>query len=164
MRSLWVLVLLLTGTAAWAAEPATPVTFGDRLHAKFQHPRCLICHQFNTYQRQGLTYTTHRSRYLCIQCHRADVVGMPPETVWIAPTNMDYTGFSAAATCKLIKQRMGVDPDGKKLAHHLLTDGRILWALESGMTPAGQRPPVPGGYAEFKRDIEAWVQDGMRCE
>ena len=153
--------MLLAACGPLAAEP---VTFGDRLHAKFQHGRCLTCHQFNTQKRQGLSYTTHRTRYLCAQCHRPEVVGLPPNTEWIAPQNLDYTGFSAAATCRLIKQRMGHDPDGSKLAHHLLADGRIKWAFNSGMTPGGQRPVVPGGYAEFKEEIEAWVQDGMRCE
>ncbi|MGK2951591.1 MAG: hypothetical protein ACSLEZ_04280, partial [Thiobacillus sp.] len=74
------------------------------------------------------------------------------------------TGFSAATTCRLIKQRMGIDPDGRRLVQHLLADGRIRWALDSGMTPGGQKPAVPGGYAECQRDVEAWIQDGMRCE
>lgn len=161
MRSLWILVLLAAGCGPLAAEP---VTFGDRLHAKFQHPRCLTCHQFNTYQRRGLAFTSHRSRYLCGQCHRPDIIGSPPGTEWMAPNNMDYTGFSATATCRLIKQRIGIDPDGQRLVHHLLSDGRIRWALDSGMTPSGQRPAVPGGYAEYKNEVEAWIKDGMRCE
>ena len=143
---------------------AAPVTFGDRLYAKFQHERCLSCHQFNSFQRQGRAFTSHRNRYLCMQCHRPEVIGLPPNTEWMAPNNMDYTGFSAAATCRLIKQRIGIDADGQKLAHHLLNDGRIRWALDSGMTPGGQKPSVPGGYAEFKSEIEDWVKDGMRCE
>jgi hypothetical protein len=59
---------------------------------------------------------------------------------------------------------MGSDPGGQKLVHHLLHDGRIHWALDSGMTPAGRAPTVPGGYAEWQGDVEAWVRDGMRCE
>lgn len=160
MRALFLIVLLAT----FGPLAAEPVKFGDSLHAKFHHDRCLTCHQFNTYKRQGLAYTTHRTRYLCAQCHRPEIVRLPPNTEWIAPNGMDYTGFSAAATCRLIKQRMAPDPDGKKLAHHLLADGRIQWAFDSGMTPGGQRPPVPGGYDEFRQDIEAWIKDGMRCE
>lgn len=148
-----------------AAPAAEPVTFASSgLHAKFQHPRCLACHQFNSPQHAGRAFGSHRSRYLCVQCHRPDVIGLPPNTDWLAPNRMDYTGFSAAATCHLVKARMGVDPSGEKLAHHLLVDGRIRWALDSGMTPGGQKPPVPGGYAEWKRDVAAWVRDGMRCE
>lgn len=161
MRGLLALMLLLTGYGPLAAAP---VTFGDRLHAKFQHERCLACHQFNTRAHDGRAFGSHRSRYLCVQCHRPDLIDLPPNTEWMAPNNLDYTGFSAAATCRLIKQRIGIDPDGRRLAAHLLSDGRIRWALDSGMTPGGQKPAVPGGYADWARDVEAWLQDGMRCE
>ncbi len=161
MRTLLMIMLLV---AAGGPLAAAPVTFGDSLHAKFHHERCLSCHQFNSPQHQGRSFSSHRSRYLCIQCHRPDVIGLPPNTEWMAPNNMDYTDFPASATCRLIKARMGFDPDGSKLVQHLLVDGRIRWALESGMTPGGPKPAVPGGYAEWKRDVEAWVKDGMRCE
>lgn len=160
-RKLFVGGLLWVWAALAAAEP---VTFATRLNAKFHHERCLACHQFNSPRQQGRGYTSHRNLYLCAQCHRADVVGLSPHTEWMAPNNMDYTGFSAAATCRLVKARMGVDPGGQKLVRHLLTSGRIRWSLDSGMTPAGPQPAVPGGYAEWQRDIEAWVRDGMRCE
>ena len=163
MRNVLLILLAVLGTWALPAA-AEPVTFATRLHAKFHHPRCLSCHQFNSPQHQGRAFTSHRSRYLCIQCHRPDLIGLPPNTEWMAPNNMDYTGFPAAATCRLIKQRMGVDPDGRRLAQHLLADGRIRWALDSGMTPDRQKPAVPGGYAEWQRDVEAWLKDGMRCE
>lgn len=162
MRNVLAILLALT---AWAIPAAAePVTFATHLHAKFHHPRCLSCHQFNSPQHQGRAFNSHRSRYLCTQCHRSSLIGLPPNTEWMAPNNMDYTGFSAAATCHLIKQRMGVDPDGRKLAQHLLADGRIRWALDSGMTPGGQKPAVPGGHAEWQRDVEAWLRDGMHCE
>lgn len=161
MRRLLASLLLAAGCGPLAAAPAT---FGDRLHAKFQHERCLACHQFNSIQHPGRAFTSHRSRYLCMSCHRPDRIGLPPNTEWMAPNNMDHTGFSAAATCRLIKQRIGIDPDGQKLARHLLEDGRIRWALESGLTPGGPRPTVPGGYAEWKIDVEAWIRDGARCE
>jgi hypothetical protein len=153
-------LLAMLGSATVAA--AEPVTFATRLNAKFHHERCLSCHQFNS--PQGRAYGSHRSRYLCSQCHRREVIGLPANSEWMAPNNMDFTGFTPAETCHLIKQRIGADPDGQKLAHHLLTDGRVRWALDSGMTPGGQKQAVPGGYAEWKRDVENWVKDGMRCE
>ena len=161
MRNLLAILVMLTWAIPAAAEP---VTFATSLHAKFHHERCLSCHQFNSRQHQGRAFNSHRSRYLCAQCHRPAVIGLPPNTEWMAPNNMDYTGFSASATCRLIKQRMGVDPDGRQLIQHLLADGRIRWGLDSGMTPGGQKAAVPGGYVEWKRDVEAWVKDGMRCE
>lgn len=161
MRTLVALALVLLTLPVLADQP---VVFADRLHAKFQHARCLECHQFNSPARAGRTFTSHRSRYLCMECHQPALIGLSAGTEWRAPINMDYTGFSPAATCKLVKMRMGADPTGKKLAHHLLHSGRIRWALDSGMTPGGPQPAVPGGYAEWKRDVEAWIADGMRCE
>jgi len=159
----WILLLLFL-VAGPASLSAAPVTFADRLQAKFHHERCLSCHQFNSRENNGRAFTSHRSRYMCLQCHRPERIGLPPGTEWMAPNKMDYTGFSAAATCRLIKQRMGSDAGGQKLVNHLINDGRIRWALDSGMTPAGKTTTVPGGYDEWKRDVEDWVRDGMRCD
>jgi hypothetical protein len=158
--------IVLTAIVGWTSLPAAaePVTFATRLNAKFHHERCLSCHQFNSPQHQGRAFGSHRGRYLCVQCHRPDVIGLPPNSEWMAPNNMDFTGFTPADTCRLIKRRTGFDPNGQKLVRHLLTDGRVRWALDSGMTPGGQMETVPGGYAEWKRDVDAWVKDGMRCE
>jgi hypothetical protein len=162
MRLILILILL---AAASGPLHAAPVTFGESLNAKFHHERCLSCHQFNSRANNGRSYNSHRSRYLCAQCHRPERIGLPPGSEWMAPDRLfDHTGLSAAATCRLVKQRMGSDPGGQKLVRHLLDDGRIRWALDSGMTPAGMTPTVPGGYAEWRRDVEAWVRDGMRCE
>jgi len=159
-RPVWALLALL-----WSAMPcAAPVKFGDSLYAKFQHERCLSCHQFNSRQHNGRAFSSHLNRYLCSQCHQPGLIGLSPNSDWQAPLNMDYTGFSAADTCRLIKQRIGFDPDGRKLAGHLLNDGRVRWGLESGMTPNGKKPTVPGGVAEWRLEVEAWVKDGMRCE
>jgi hypothetical protein len=161
MRLLLISLLL----AAFAGPvAAAPVTFGERLNAKFHHERCLACHQFNTRAVPGRAYTSHRNRYLCKQCHVPARIGLPAGSEWMAPEGMDYTGFSAAATCALIKRRIGSDPGGRRLVDHLLHDGRIRWALESGVTPGGRTPTVPGGYAEWQRDVDAWVKDGMRCD
>jgi len=161
MRKVFALLIML----AWAMPAAAePVIFATSLYAKFHHERCLSCHQFNSREHQGRAFNSHRGRYLCAQCHRPAVIGLPPNTEWMAPNNLDYTGFSASATCRLIKQGTGVDPDGRKLVQHLLTDGRVRWGLDSGMTPGGPKAAVPGGYVEWKRDVEAWVKDGMRCE
>jgi hypothetical protein len=151
--------LLLAGPVV-----AAPVTFGDRLFAKFQHERCLACHQFGSGAHNGREFGSHRGRYDCAQCHQPRVIGLDPAASWQAPSNMDYTDFDAVRTCRLIKWKIGYDPDGSRLANHMRYDARIRWALESGMTPDGPRPTVPGGYAEWRADVEAWIRDGMRCE
>lgn len=141
---------------------AAPVKFSDSLHAKFHHDRCLECHQFNNPKRDGRAFSSHRSRYLCSQCHTSAVTGMGVGG-WFAPdAKLDYSGMSAKATCQVVKRNMG--NDDKKMLEHLLTDVRVRWAIDSGMTPGGQKERVPGGYAEWERDVRAWFKDGMRCE
>lgn len=159
----WTIILVASLAWAFPATAAEPVTFATHLHNKFQHPRCLSCHQFNTRAHDGRAYGSHRSRYLCAQCHRPDLIGLPPGSEWMAPNNLDFTGLSATATCRLSKQRSGIDGE-RELVKHLLDDGRIRWALDSGMTPGGPQPAVPGGHAEWTREVEAWVKDGLRCE
>lgn len=156
MRAL-ALLALLSGLAQ-----AAPVSFGDRLQAKFHHDRCLQCHQFNSRLHQGRAFTSHRSRYLCKQCHVPAAIGLK-DSEWMAPeARLDYTGLSASATCRLIKDNMRGD-DGR-LVDHLLHDGRVRWAIESGRTPLGPKQPVPGGLAEWERDVREWYRDGLRCE
>lgn len=141
---------------------AEPVKFSDALHAKFHHDRCLSCHQFNSTKNNGRAYLSHRSRYLCSQCHVPEIIGLK-NSMWLAPeAKLDYTGLDAKATCQVVKQNLGGDE--RIIRDHLLHDGRIRWAIESGMTPGGQKEPTPGGIAEWERDVRSWVKDGMRCE
>ncbi|OYY92955.1 MAG: hypothetical protein B7Y41_13600 [Hydrogenophilales bacterium 28-61-23] len=153
---------LFTGLSAAAAEE--PVLFGDALYAKFQHPRCLQCHQFNSRKNNGRAYSSHRSRYLCDNCHTPRITGLA-RGEWMAPhERMDWTGLSARDTCLIAKRNMGVGDVDSKLLEHMLHDGRVHWALDNGMTPMGKFPAVPGGSEEWARDVRAWAASGMRCE
>lgn len=157
MRSLLVMAMLMAGLAQ-----AEPVKFSDALYAKFHHERCLSCHQFNSAKNNGRAYFSHRARYLCGQCHTAGIIGQK-DTAWFAPeARLDYTGLDPKATCRMIKHNLGDNEN--RIVDHLLHDGRIRWAIESGMTPGGLKRHVPGGRAEWERDVRAWVGDGMRCE
>jgi hypothetical protein len=110
------------------------------------------------------TYTSHQPRYLCDSCHTSELTGLPPAT-WLAPKDLDWTGMDARQTCLFVKRGLGVDRgDSGKLLRHLLGDSRIRWALENGIRPDGPQPTVPGGYAEWKQEVEAWEKDGMLCE
>jgi hypothetical protein len=161
MRLMLLLLLPLLCLPARAAEPAR---FGDALHAKFQHPRCLQCHQFNSRHSQGRSYHSHRSRYLCDNCHTRRITGLPAGA-WMAPgERLDFTGLGADETCRLIKRNLGEGDPKARLSRHLLEDVRVRWALENGMTPAGRFPAVPGGYAEWARQVRAWIDGGMLCE
>jgi hypothetical protein len=165
MKSIHTLSLALAALLlAMPGQAAEPVKFGDALHKKFHHDRCIQCHQFNSRKNNGRTYHSHRSRYLCDNCHTFRLTGLP-RGEWMAPhERMDYTGMDARDTCLLIKRNMGSGDAGAKMAEHLLHDVRIRWALDNGMTPAGRMPAVPGGHAEWSRDVRAWIADGMLCE
>lgn len=156
-----VLSLLISATPAVAET----VKFSDALYQKFHHERCLACHQFNSRKSNGRSYTTHRNRWLCDKCHVQHVTGLPAGE-WMAPTlgSMDYTGLNARDTCLLVKRNMATGNVEARLLQHLLHDDRIRWSLESGMTPMGKFPTVPGGYAAWAGEVRAWARDGMLCE
>lgn len=153
---LWLVLLL------FPAAMAAPVKFSDHLYAKVHHDRCLQCHQFNSVKANGRAFTSHRSRYLCSQCHTPALSGVA-KSEWFAPdAKLDYTSLDAKSTCEFFKHNLGNDQ--QRIINHLLLDPRVRWAIESGKTPAGPRPKVPGGYDEWVRDVSEWVRDGMLCE
>lgn len=163
---IFTLGLLSASLNVIAAEPPkAPVKFSDALFQKFQHERCLSCHQFNSRRSNGRSYNSHRNRYLCDKCHTARVTGLNAGE-WMAPpgSRMDYTGMSPRDTCLLIKSNSASTNRQAQLLEHLVHDVRILWALEGGMTPMGQFPTVPGGYKAWLKDVQAWARDGMLCE
>jgi hypothetical protein len=153
------LLLVTTAVPAYGAA-----SFAETLHPLFQHERCLVCHQFNSRRSEGLSYTSHRNRYLCDTCHQPQLTGLKGGE-WQAPLpRLDWTGLNPRETCQLIKRNSGSVNAEQRLLAHLLTDGRIHWALESGMTPAGCYPTVDGGSKAWHQAVQAWVQGGMRCE
>ncbi|MCS6787582.1 MAG: hypothetical protein NZ524_11185 [Thiobacillaceae bacterium] len=159
-----IIELSLLGLMLHAPAAAGAAPFSERLHAKFHHDRCLACHQFNSARSQGLSYTTHRNRYLCESCHRPEQTGLPPGE-WQAPIpRLDYSGLGPRETCELIKRNAGTGDLKRQLRDHLLDDLRIRWALESGMTPLGRFPTIEGGYAAWREDVLAWLEGGMRCD
>lgn len=146
------------------AGASTGGSFAETLYASFQHPRCLTCHQFNSRRSQGLAYTTHRNRYLCDTCHQPVLTGLKGGE-WQAPlARLDWTGLGPRETCELIKRNAGASEAMHRLSEHLMHDGRIRWALDSGMTPAGRYPTVDGGSAVWRREVLRWIEAGMRCE
>lgn len=158
-------VLFLSVFPFTVAPAAEPVKFSDALYAKFMHERCLGCHQFNSSRSRGRSYTSHRNRWLCDNCHTQRITGLAGGE-WMAPPGgrMDYTGLDARQTCLMIKANSGATNREAHLLDHLLHDARIRWAIEGGKTPLGQFPTVPGGYGAWQRDVEAWARDGMVCE
>lgn len=161
IRALLSILALAFALPVWSE----PVKFSDALYAKFHHERCLQCHQFNSRRSNGRSMHSHRSRYLCEQCHTPRLTGLHGGE-WLAPAGekLDYTGLSARETCLFIKRTSASGDKAQVLSHHLLHDVRVRWSIDSGVTPAGQRAKVPGGYAEWERDVKAWIADGLICD
>ena len=160
----WLLFMLVVWAGASIAQ-TEPAKFSEALQAKFHHERCLQCHQFNSRRSNGRSYHSHRSRYLCDTCHKPGLTGLPPSE-WMAPEGerMDYTNMSARDTCLMAFRNIGSGNKAQMLQNHLLHDHRVLWAIKSGMTPAGQREVLPGGLTAWERDVKRWVEGGMLCE
>lgn len=161
MKSLLLVFFLLTSSGAQAAQS---VKFGDALNEKFHHPRCLQCHQFNSAAHAGRAYHSHSARFLCDRCHNANITGLPRGEWSAPPETMDWTDLDARETCQLIKRNQAGGDLQQKLRAHLMSDARVFWALENGMTPGGRFPTVPGGHAEFTRLAKEWLDGGMQCE
>lgn len=156
-------MLALLAFNGHAAEGRPAVKFSDVIYPYFLHERCLACHQFNSRRSEGKSYTTHRHRYLCEGCHHPRLTGLPGGG-WQAPVaRMDYTGLGPRETCLLIKRNVGTGDHNALLRNHMLNDTRIRWALDSGMTPAGQFPTPPGGYLAWRAAVEDWSAAGMPC-
>jgi hypothetical protein len=69
------LILSALSPAAGATGAAPGASFAETLYPFFQHERCLACHQFNSKRSNGLSYTSHRNRYLCDTCHLPQLTG-----------------------------------------------------------------------------------------
>ena len=165
MRLLLLALLLVSGCAL----AVLPVKFGDALDAKFHHPRCLRCHQFNSARHEGRAFNSHSARFLCDRCHTANITGLQ-RGEWIAPpVTLDWTELNARDTCRLIKRNLGGETVSEyvlvgNMRSHLLGDVRVRWALDNGMTPGGRFPAVPGGVAAFEKQAQDWIEGGMQCE
>lgn len=122
------------------------------------------CHQFNSQIHNGRAFTSHHNRYICENCHTPKVTGLLHGEWMAPPAKMDLTGLDAHQVCELIKRNSGHGDVNANLARHMLEDTRVRWALDSGLTPGGARPTVPGGYAAWERKVHAWVAAGMSCD
>lgn len=149
---------------SWASTAAPGAGFAETLYPLFRHPRCLTCHQCNSARSQGLAYSTHRSRYLCDTCHHPQLTGLKGGE-WLAPlARLDWTRLAPHGTCELIKRNAGATDGGRRLLEHLLHDGPIHWAQDSGMPPTGPRPTLEGGLVAWQRAVQSWLTGGMRCD
>lgn len=170
------IILGLMLTFGLAGAQADDTKFSTNLHAKFHHKACLTCHQFDTKNinggGKGIGWTTHfaRKQQKCETCHTAEVTGMKGED-WFADKELDYTGLGPKETCEFIKTtHHGKTGTPAAMKAHLLTDPRILWGIKGGLPTAGNLPfgkkaeVIPGDMAEWTKQVNAWIDGGMKCE
>jgi hypothetical protein len=157
---------------------ADDTKFSTHLHAKFHHSACLTCHQFFTKNiagtgKKGLAWNTHfaRKQQKCTECHTTEVSSMEKAEDWFADQELDYTGMGPKETCEFIKTtHHGKTGTPAAMLSHLMTDPRILWGIKGGLPNSGKLPMgkkaelIPGDIDEWRTQVAAWINGGMKCE
>jgi len=158
---------------------ADDTMFSAKLYPKFQAKSCTNCHDFHDQARNGLFYGTHATRRdvnRCVICHTQTVTGFERNFDWFAQPGLYTSNMDAKATCEKTKEVLHAEFKSsallaKQLETHLFTDPRVLWGIE-GATPTSGNLPfnkkqvdlVKGGLAEWKAQVTAWINGGMKCE
>ena len=164
---------------AFGVANADDTLFSTNLHAKFQVKACTTCHDFHEQDKDGFYFTSHAKRRdvnRCKTCHNQKVTGFEHVKDWFAMPGLYLSGMDAKETCEQIKKAFHAefksdDLLASQLENHLFNDPRVLWAIE-GATPNSGKLPfkkqevdlVKGGIEEWKTQVMAWINGGMKCE
>ncbi len=167
-------VALLTGSiTAWADN----TYFSTHLYAKFRVKGCTNCHDFFEKKLGGLSYKSHKGRTpdRCVNCHTKDVTGFTHADDWFARPDLYTSGMNSQRTCEATKTALHAQFKNETLAardleKHLFEDPRVLWGIEQATPNSGRLPEekkevdlVKGGLPEWKEQVRAWIQAGMKC-
>ncbi len=157
---------------------ASEVVFSTRLYPKFQAKACTQCHDFFLQKLNGLSFNSHieRTAEKCVECHKQEVTGFATADEWFAQPGLYTSDMNAQQTCETIMNGMQAqfkhkDKLARDLAKHLFESPRVLWGI-AGATPNSGRLPekkmelglVQGGMEEWKAEVNAWIQGGMKCQ
>ena len=167
-------VVLLWSTSAYAKG----VPFSKHLFPKFQVKACTTCHDFFEKDRQGLVFDSHEERTpdTCVMCHSQDITGFEHEDEWFAQPGLYLSGMTAKETCETTKKALNAKFKNetllaRQIKKHLFTDPRVLWGIEGATPLSGVLPEenkekdlVKGGLDEWKKQVNAWIKDGMSCD
>jgi hypothetical protein len=164
---------------AFSVAHADDTLFSTNLYAKFQVKACTTCHDFHEQDKDGLYFNSHAKRRdvnRCQNCHNQKVTGFEHTADWFAMPGLYLSGMDAKETCEEIKEALHAkfksdDLLAAQMEKHLFNDPRVLWAIE-GATPNSGKLPfkkqeanlVKGGMEEWKTQVMAWVNGGMKCE
>ena len=170
---------LLLIFAFFGVANADDTMFSTHLYAKFKVKACTTCHDFFEEDKDGLYFTSHAKRRdvnRCKTCHNQKVTGFEHVGDWFAMPGLYLSGMDAKETCEQIKKAFhaefkSVDLLASQMEHHLFKDPRVLWGIE-GATPNSGKLPfkkqetdlVKGGMEEWKTQVTAWIDGGMKCE
>lgn len=167
-------VLICGGLPALADDS----DFSTHLHAKFQVKACTTCHDFFEKNLDGLSYKSHKGRApsACVACHTRKVTSFKDADDWFAMPGLYLSRMSARQTCEAVMDAVHAkfkNPTmvARQLRKHLLEDPRVLWGIEgalptSGVLPQGKKQAdlVKGGLQEWEKQVNAWIDGGMKCE
>jgi hypothetical protein len=172
--SIPVFILLITSNSL-----ADDTLFSTHLFEKFQAKSCTICHDFHEKVKDGLFYSTHKKRQdinKCVNCHSKKVTGFEHPEEWFAQPGLYTSGMDAKETCEKTKEAFHAKFKSdallaRQMEKHLLHDPRILWGIEGATPNSGNLPLkkkekdlVKGGLEEWKTQVMAWINGGMKCE
>lgn len=174
MKITLTVVLLAWGLTASANDGK----FSTRLHAKFHVKACNTCHDFFEKKLGGISDKSHKGRTpeMCVLCHTQEVTGFQHADEWFAQPGLYTSGMDANKTCEAMKAALHAKFKNnamvaRQIEKHLFEDPRVLWGIEgatpnSGRLPEGKKETdlVKGGLTEWKDQVNAWIQGGMKCE
>ncbi len=175
MKYLLSILLLLSCSVAHADD----TLFSTNLYAKFHVKACTICHDFHEQDKDGLYFNSHAKRRdvnRCKKCHNPKITGFEHVDDWFAMPELYLSGMDARQTCEIIKKASHAefksnDLLATQMENHLFNDPRVLWGIE-GATPNSGKLPfakqeadlVKGGMDEWRYQVMAWINGGMKCE
>lgn len=158
---------------------ADDTLFSTNLYTKFHVKACTVCHDFHEQDKQGLAFGSHAKRLdvnRCQNCHTQKVTGFEHTVDWFAMPGLYLSGMDMQETCATIKHALHAEFKSDvllaaQMEKHLFEDPRVLWGIEgatpnSGKLPFNKRETdlVRGGIAEWKTQVMAWIDGGMKCE
>ncbi|MEO6410024.1 MAG: hypothetical protein ABIO45_14895 [Burkholderiaceae bacterium] len=172
--ALVVLLAALGPAVAQSPAPVDPPGWRE-MASVLRHPRCMNCHTFTEFPRQGDDRHRHQQLVMrgpdnrgaptlhCAACHQTSNIAdgrVPGAPNWhLAPLSMGWEGLSDARLCEVLKdRRKNGDRNLQALSDHMTEDALVQWAWSPGLRLP---PTVP--QAQFHAAVQRWVGSGGPC-
>ena len=173
------ITVLVAFLLVWSGSAlAEDGSFGKDLFSKFQTKGCTTCHDFFEKERGGISFNSHKGRTpnTCVFCHNQEVTGFKHADEWFAQPGLYTSGMNSVQTCEATKTALHAKFKNDKMVArqlelHLFEDPRVLWGIEgatpkSGLLPGGakEKDLVKEGLPNWKSQVKAWIEGGMKCQ